>query len=136
MSGLQIIITLVTAIVSGILGSIITLVVNEHRQKLHRRQALVDDIFGYRYQLSSSNRLDLDGIGLRKALNRIVVIFNDKEDVLKACDNLYDILAIKDEQDKKQKADDALITLLKEMCKVSKIKCENWNDSRFTRVFS
>ena len=28
-----------------------------------------------------------------------------------------------------------LISLLKEMCKVPKIKCENWNDSRFTRIF-
>lgn len=30
---------------------------------------------------------------------------------------------------------DMLITLLKTMCKSAGIKCNNWNDSRFTRVF-
>ena len=57
--------------------------------------------------------------------------YHDDSDVLQALDNLW--AAIKGNNTKI--TDDVLITLLKTMCKSAGIKCNDWNDSRFTRVF-
>lgn len=48
----QIAITLVGAIISGVLATIITLVINAKAEKKRRKQQLVDDIFGYKYQMT------------------------------------------------------------------------------------
>lgn len=133
MSKEQIAITLVGAIISGVLATIITLVINAKAEKKRRKQQLVDDIFGYKYQMtgSTSNPLDINCQGLTRALNRVTIVFHDDSDVLKALDNLW--AAVK--SDNTKITDDVLITLLKTMCKSAGIKCNDWNDSRFTRVF-
>ena len=64
-------------------------------------------------------------------MNRVTIVFHDDSDVLQALDNLW--AAIKGNNTKI--TDDVLITLLKTMCKSAGIKCNDWNDSRFTRVF-
>ena len=133
MSKEQIAITLVGAIISGVLATIITLIINAKTEKKRRKQQLVDDIFGYKYQMtdSSSKVLDINCQGLTRALNRVTIVFHDDSDVLQALDNLW--AAIKGNNTKI--TDDVLITLLKTMCKSAGIKCNDWNDSRFTRVF-
>ena len=133
MSKEQITITLVGAIISGVLATIITLVINAKAEKKRRKQQLVDDIFGYKYQMtgSISNSLDINCQGLTRALNRVTIVFHDDSDVLQALDNLW--AAVKGDNTKI--TDDVLITLLKTMCKSAGIKCNDWNDSRFTRVF-
>ena len=133
MSKEQIAITLVGAIISGVLATIITLVINAKAEKKRRKQQLVDDIFGYKYQMtdSTSNVFDINCQGLTRALNRVTIVFHDDSDVLQALDNLW--AAIKGNNTKI--TDDVLITLLKTMCKSAGIKCNDWNDSRFTRVF-
>lgn len=67
------------------------------------------------------------------ALNRIPIVFSDDKDVIEAWDRLYES-AINYQGSSEQK-DDALITLLKELCRATGIKCSDWNDSRVTRVF-
>lgn len=133
MSKEQIAITLVGAIISGVLATIITLIINAKTEKKRRKQQLVDDIFGYKYQMtdSTSNVFDINCQGLTRALNRVTIVFHDDSDVLQALDNLW--AAIKGNNTKI--TDDVLITLLKTMCKSAGIKCNDWNDSRFTRVF-
>ena len=132
MSKEQIAITLVGAIISGVLATIITLVINAKAEKKRRKQ-LVDDIFGYKYQMTGStlNALDINCQGLTRALNRVIIVFHDDPEVMKALDNLW--LAINGENTKI--TDDLLITLLRAMSKSAGIKCNDWNDSRFTRVF-
>lgn len=133
----QAIITLVSAIISGVLATAITLLISAHKEKIHTRQALVDDIFGYKYQLTdNAGKIDINGKGFARAMNRIVIVFNDERLVLEACDKFYDTLSIADVRERKVKSDEAIIILLKELCKASNIKCDNWNDSRFTRVFN
>lgn len=133
MSKEQIVITLVGAIISGVLATIITLVINAKAEKKRRKQQLVDDIFGYKYQMTGStlNALDINCQGLTRALNRVIIVFHDDPEVMKALDNLW--LAINGENTKI--TDDLLITLLRTMSKSAGIKCNDWNDSRFTRVF-
>ena len=133
MSKGQITIALVGAIISGVLATVITLVINAKAEKKRRKQQLVDDIFGYKYQMtgSTSNPLDINCQGLTRALNRVTIVFHDDSDVLQALDNLWAAV----NGDNTKITDDVLITLLKTMCKSADIKCNDWNDSRFTRVF-
>ena len=130
----QIVITLVGAIISGVLATAITLIINTRTEKKRRKQQLVDDIFGYKYQMtgSSPNALDINCQGLTRALNRVAIVFHDDSDVLQALDNLWVVV----KGDNTKITDDVLITLLKTMCKSAGIKCVDWNDSRFTRVFN
>lgn len=91
MSKEQIAITLVGAIISGVLATIITLVINAKAEKKRRKQQLVDDIFGYKYQMTGStlNALDINCQGLTRALNRVIIVFHDDPEVMKALDNLW-----------------------------------------------
>lgn len=134
MSKEQIVITLVGAIISGVLATIITLVINAKAEKKRRKQQLVDDIFGFKYQMTGgiSNSVDINCKGLTRALNRVTIVFHDDSNVLKALDDLW--IAVNDKNT--SVAEELLITLLKEMCKSTGIKCNNWNDSRFKRIFT
>ena len=102
------------------------------REKETKTTAL-DDIFVYKYQMTGStlNALDINCQGLTRALNRVIIVFHDDPEVMKALDNLW--LAINGKNTKI--TDDLLITLLRTMSKSAGIKCNDWNDSRFTRVF-
>ena len=51
----QAIITLVAAIISGILATIITISINAYLADIKRKQDLVDDIFGFKYQLTDGD---------------------------------------------------------------------------------
>ena len=51
MSGQQAIITLVAAVISGVLATIITICINSYNEQIRQKQTLVDDIFGFKYQL-------------------------------------------------------------------------------------
>ena len=139
MSVQQAIITLVGAIFSGILATVITLYVNRRAERTRLKQQVVDDIFGYKYQLSNTGNtlnFDINSKGLVRAINRIPVIFHDEKNVLDAYDKFYNAATIADANERAQKMDEALIDLLKVLCKSANIKCDNWNDSRFKRVFN
>lgn len=130
------VITLVSAVISGILATVITLCINYRNEQLKIKRDLVDDIFGYRYQISSGY-VGMDKSGINRALNRIPIVFSGNESVLSAYEALHDAATtIADPVVRNQKMDDVLITLYKEMCKASKIKVDNWNDSRIKSIFT
>lgn len=134
----QIIVTLIGAIISGVLATIITISVNARNEEIRIKRALVDDIFGFRYQLLSgqNDKVDIYSQGFVRAMNRIPVVFYKDNKVLDACDKLYDTLEIRDPIERKNKSDEALIVFMKELCIAAHIKCDNWNDSRFKRTFN
>lgn len=139
MSVQQAIITLIGAIISGVLATCITISVNHKNEKIRLKQQLVDDIFGYKYQLSrvtsTSGALDINSKGFVRAMNRIPIIFNDEESVLEAYDKFYESAIIENREERSKKMDEAIIDLLKALCHAAHIKCDNWNDSRFKRTF-
>lgn len=128
--------TLVAAIISGVLATAITLYVNHRSEQIKIKRELVDDIFGYRYQISEGYS-KIDKTGITRALNRIPIVFSKEEAVLSAYDKLYDVATSNlDPSTRQRKMDDALITLYKEACKAAGIKVENWNDSRIKNTFN
>lgn len=135
----QAIITLIAAIISGVFATGITLYVNHRTEEIKLKQQVVSDIFGYKYQLSNAGQitnLDINSKGFVQAINRVPIIFYDEKKVLDAYDKFYDTATIRDEKERAQKMNEALIDLLKALCYSSHIKCDNWNDSRFKRVFN
>lgn len=133
----QALITLAAAVISGVLATAITIVVNAYHERIRLKQALVDDIFGYKYQLSNQNsNIDIYSQGFSRAMNRVPIIFDKDNNVLDAYDKFYDTLSIADPYEKQKKSDEALIVFLRQLCISAHIKCDNWNDSRFKRVFN
>lgn len=97
MSVQQAIITLVAAFISGVLATIITICINSYNEKIRRKQALIDDIFGFKYQVAedpNSVNADIYSQGFCRALNRVPIVFNKEKDVLDAYDKYYDTLSI------------------------------------------
>lgn len=65
-----------------------------------------------------------------RALNRIPIVFAGNKSVMNAYFKFREVLHTND----KDLRDDALITLVKEMCKDVKINTD-WNDSYFKNAF-
>ena len=130
----QAIITLVAAIISGILATIITISINAYLADIKRKQDLVDDIFGFKYQLTDGDATNKDiyAKGFSRAMNRVPIIFYKNKNVLEK----YDKFLISDKNERKIKSDEALINFLKELCKAAHIKSDDWNDSVFKRSFN
>ncbi len=130
-----IVVTLISSIISGVLATAITLYINYRNEQLKIKRKLVDDVFGYRYQLLGW--YDGDKSAINNALNRIPIVFNHEKDVLKAYDEFYDVTtAVTNPNEKAKKCDDKLVTLYKEMCKAAGFKVDSWNDSRIKNVFA
>ncbi len=112
MSVQQAIITLVAAILSGMLATIITICVFNYKDKIRQKQTLVDDIFGFRYQLTENQNglnVDIYSQGFSRAMNRIPIIFDKEKNVLDAYDKFYDTLTIADLEERNIKTNEALI---------------------------
>lgn len=131
MSGEAIVVTIVSAIISGVLATAITLYVNYKAEQRKMKRDLVDDIFGYRYQISNGYADDKSGI--LRALNRVPIVFCESNEVLEAYDDLYDAMS---GYVIEEKSNAALIVLYKKMCKEAQIDVKEWGDYRMTRVFS
>lgn len=134
----QAIITLIAAIISGILATIITISINAYLADIKKKQDLVDDIFGFKYQLTGGEgaKQDIYVNGFLRAMNRVPIVFYKDKNVLDKYDIFFDALLISDENEKRIKSDEALINFLKELCKAAHIKSDNWNDSVFKRTFN
>ena len=124
------IITLIAAIISGVLATAITLYVNHCQQIKQQKIRLVEEIFGYRYQLvySNDNRSEF-----LQAINRVPIIFHKNEKVVEAYNNFYESACSNNVVGNVK--NDKLITLIKAMCKDAQIQCDDWNDSMYERVF-
>jgi len=84
-------IAIVSAIISGLLATIITIFVNKRKERLQEKKNILSILLSYRYDIANINNVN--------ALNRIQMVFYDNDDVLKAWDD-FNITA----QDKSKEA--------------------------------
>lgn len=107
-----------SAVLSGILASIITLWWQDRSEKIRLKREIFTTLMAFRFRYSHAESV--------KALNSIQVVFNDCSSVLNAWKGF------KDAADKQpyvqQNLDDAHITLLEEISKVLRYKNVNWKD--------
>lgn len=125
------IITLIGAVLSGVLATIITLYINHKNEVMREKKTVVAEIFGYRFLLKKQGSAEK----FYAALNKVPIVFNDEEEVLQAYEELHANSLIKDWDERGQKMNDSLVTLLKALCTATGIKCDNWNDSKVLNVF-
>ncbi len=114
----QIIITIISAIISGILATIITLWWQNRVEKLKTRKEIFKTLMAYRYKISHPENV--------KALNCVQAVFYDCKGVRRAWKNFMDAVDAKPVNG--ERISDAQITIIEEIAKVLKYKNIGWKD--------
>ena len=117
-----IIVTVISSLLSGIVGVIISAAYYHHYEK---RRTKIDS-----FKRFFSNRYDLKGDEFSRAINEIFVVFHDSEKVIST------LRAYHQRVTDKQNSEDELLKLHKAMCKDVKIDFDKFNDSFFLRPFN
>lgn len=85
MSIVAAIVSLMGAIVSGVLATIITLTINHKSEIMREKKQLVADIFGYRFLLNKDSGVEK----FYAAMNRVPIVFKDNKNVIESYDYLH-----------------------------------------------
>lgn len=115
-------ITLLSAVVSGVLATIITLLWQNRSEKIRARREIFQTLMAYRFKYTLTESV--------KALNCVQAVFFDCQDVLKAWDKFNTAAAKKPVNG--QDIDDAYILILEEIAKVLHYKNINWKDIKIS----
>lgn len=123
------IMTIVAAMISGIITSILLLIITTYQTKLQNKRNLIDNIFAYRYQYLHCDRMysEKSAVDFTREISRIPIVFNGDKKVLNALEHFY-------EKSEIGVQDEAFVILLKQLCISAHFNCRNWNDSRFTKT--
>lgn len=119
-----VLVTIVSSLVSGIVGVGVS---TWYFYKLERHKLKLDlarRLLGNRYSIS--------GDAFSCAMNEVLAVFADSEDVLSKMARLYDAL----QAHGKPNADGALIDFLKSVCKASGLTQATLNDTYLLRTFN
>lgn len=123
--------TIITATCSGLVGALlsalITVKLTYRNHKKEVKWKIAEEFFGYRYQIASNTQNKDDW---RLCVNKIPIVFRDNENVIDAWHTLYDSVRVGDTT----KADEAIVTLMKEICKDVGINTKDWNDNEVKNV--
>lgn len=122
MNNTAIIVTIISSLISGIVGVIISAAYYSYHEK---RRTKIDT-----FKRFFSNRYDLKGDDFSRAINEIFVVFHDSQEVISTLREYHQ--RVTDRQD----SEDALLKLNKAMCKDVKISFDRFNDSFFLRPFN
>jgi len=117
-----IIVSVVSSLLSGIIGVIISAAYYRH----HEKQRTKIDTFKRFF----SNRYDLKGDEFSRAINEIFVVFHESEEVIST------LRAYHQRVTDRQASEDELLKLHKAMCKDVNINFDKFNDSFFLRPFN
>lgn len=128
----QITITIISALISGVLATIYSNWYYKKQNLLKIKRELLNDIFGYRYQLSASYNGDKSKIN--NALNRISIVYANNKKITKLNQELYQLI-LANANNKAQLVEDKLVSLIKALCDDAGIKTTNWNDSYVKNIY-
>ena len=118
-------ITIIAAMISGLVGALLSTVVYLKREN---RKFKVDTLKRF-----AANRFDLKGDEFSRALNEIYIVFNDSAKVMNALSDFHKALTSRQNELGSQ---DTLVKLFKAMCKDVKIKHGEFTDSFFLIPFN
>lgn len=122
-----IIITLVSSILSGILGVVISSI---FYSRLERRKIKIETarkMFGSRHSIS--------GKEFQESINEIMIVFSDSQRVVDLVQDLFKVVSTPLSARSPQAADEALIKLMKGICEDIGIKYKNLPDSYYLKFF-
>ncbi len=124
----NIFLTLLAAVVSGTLATIIAIIFNNKLEKKREKKNLAEDLFGYRFQLNNSKG---DRKELCNALGRVPIVFNSDKGVIDSYRILFEAILNGDKA-----SDDKLVNFYRSVALAAKLNSHNWNDNMFTGVIS
>ena len=120
-------IVIISSLISGILGVIISTLYYKKAERRKEKMNLIMQLFG--------NRYDINGDRFSEALNSIVIVFHDSDDVIKKVKALHDI-ASANAPNKSEQINYALIDLFKALVMDVKLGNKELNDSFMLSVFN
>lgn len=119
-----ILITLISSLLSGILGVVISIIYHRRTEKIRAKIETLKNFCGYRYNLRGDN--------FTKTLNEIFIVFQDSNNVLEKLNQFHEVIVSK----QTDLANDKLVSLFKAMCKNLKIDPNKYSESFFIKAFN
>lgn len=124
MSSDAILVTVITSLISGIIGILISTwyiyKLERHKLKLDLARRLL------------GNRFSITGDDFSRAMNEVIGVFADSPDVLSKLGRMYEALQVQG----KPNAEAALIDFLKSVCKASGLTQAVLNDAYLLKTFN
>ena len=124
MSSDAILVTVITSLISGIIGILISTwyiyKLERHKLKLDLARRLL------------GNRFSITGDDFSRAMNEVIGVFADSPDVLSKLGRIYEALQVQG----KPNAEAALIDFLKSVCKASGLTQAVLNDAYLLKTFN
>lgn len=122
---IQILTIIVSSLLSGILGVVISIIYHRKYEKYRAKLETLRNLVGY--------RSDVRSVEFSKALNEILIVFQDSKEVLEAMENFREKLILNQNNNL---ANSYLLKLVKAMCKNLKIDINKVNDDNFLQAFN
>ena len=123
---IQILTIIISSLLSGIIGVIISIIYHRKYEKYRAKLETLKNLVGYRSDVRSAE--------FSKALNEILIVFQNSREVLKAMENFREKLILG--QGNNNLANSSLLKLVKTMCKNLKIDINKVNDDNFLQAFN
>jgi hypothetical protein len=124
MPQLPIYITIISSLLSGLIGVGVSIFVFYKLERHKLKLDLARRLLGYRFNIT--------GDDFSCALNEVIAVFADNPIVLKKMEKLYEVL----QTPGKPNANSAIIDFLKEECKSSGLTQATLNDGYFLKTFN
>jgi hypothetical protein len=121
-------IVIIAAVISGLLGVIVSLIYYRRHEKYQMKLKTLKDFTGYRYDLRSEN--------FTRAMNEIFIVFSNSTKVKQALKKFYENRMTPAPMRNATLADQYLVELFKSMCEDLKIKTSDFTDSFFLSAFN
>jgi len=121
-------IVVIAAIISGLLGVIISLIYYRRHEKYQMKLKTLKDFTGYRYDLQSET--------FTRAMNEIFIVFSDSTKVKQALKRFYENRMTPAPMRNTPLADQYLVELFKSMCEDLQIRTSDFTDSFFLSAFN
>ena len=123
-----IILTLVSSIISGVLGVVISSMFYSRLETRRNKFETARKMFGSKHEISGNE--------FQSSINETIIVFSDSPEVIKSVQAMFNIVETPLAARSPRAADDALINLMKAMCKNLGINYKDLPDSYYLKYFS
>ncbi|MCY4613459.1 MAG: hypothetical protein OXB94_07560 [Nitrospira sp.] len=123
----QILLTVISSLLSGLVGVAVSSWFYARLEKRRMKMETARKMFGNRHDISSPK--------FQESLNEIMIVFSDSQEIIEAVENSLTIAATSPDARPKGAADEALIKLMKAVCRNIGIK-QRLPDAYYLKYFS
>ncbi|TRO79709.1 DUF6680 family protein [Desulfuromonas acetexigens] len=128
MTNEQILLTIVSSLLSGIIGVFISSLFYSRLEKRKMKIETARKMFGARHNIA--------GTDFKSAMNEIMIVFSDSQKVINAMENMFSVVETPPSARSEKAADEALIKLMKEMCTDIGVNYKNLPESYYLKFFT